>query len=1385
MRAGSDTLIAAPTGTGKTLAGFLVAIDACYRAHTAGELPAAGTRVVYVSPLKALAVDIQANLTAPLREIAQVAQELGMASPDLTVQVRTGDTSAAGRRAMGRTPPTFLVTTPESLFLLLTAAGGRAALGDVRTVIVDEIHAVARDRRGAHLALSLERLEHLQPTGRRPQRIGLSATQRPLEVIGALLSGVGPGRATRIVDCGHQRDLDLLLELPGSELAAVASSEQLDEVLDRIADQVGRHRTTLVFVNTRRMAERFAHRLGERLGGEQVAAHHGSLSRERRQRVEAQLRAGELRALVATASLELGIDIGPVELVCQVGTPRSIATLLQRVGRANHAGGTPKGRLFPMTRDELVECTALLAAVRGGDLDAVRPPAAPLDILAQQVVAEVAAEPWGEAELRHLVRRAAPYAELADADFDDVLALVDGGIVTGRGPRGALVHRDRVGGRLQGRRGARLAAVTGGGAIPDAGDYRVLADPDDTLVGTINEDFAIESMPGDVFLLGSHAWRIRRVEAGVVRVVDAAGATPTVPFWLGEAPARTAELSAWVSRLRRGVDEDLAAGGEARALAGLVAWSGVGDEAAGQVVRYLAAARAVLGILPSQETIVFERFFDATGATQLVVHVPMGGRINRAFGLALRKRLCVTFDFELQAAASDDAVVLSLGPQHGFPLRAATRLVRAATVETTLTQAVLPTPLFATRWRWNLTRALVISRARSGRRTPIAIQRMEADDCMAAVFPQLAACQENAPPGPIALSDHVLVRQTLADCLTEAMDLEGLRHLLERVESGAVAVRCVEPAEPSVLAHEILNSRPYTFLDDAPLEERRTRAVPLRRGLPPTLEGFGIPDPEMVRRVVTEAQPDPRDAAELHDLLTAQILAPPEPTWATWFEQLVQSGRAATVRRTGTGRGGPPLWCVAERRRAAEAILGPCRFEPALAVPPGLLAEPAPDGSALATDAVRGHLDTAGPFTCDRLAARTGLDGASVAAALGRLQADGFAAVGPDPGERELDGPSDSTWWYPRRLLHRLHAAATERRRRSVEPVTAREFMRFLLRWQHVAPGTRLAGRAGVLAAIEQLQGFPSAAGTWEESLLASRVERYQPQWLDELCLAGQVVWARLRPPQRTPAMAPRGATSPSRATPISFTLRGALPLLLRAVRGDAEPIAPPHGAAGDILRLLRDRGALFHADIQAAGGRLPVEVEEGLWELVAGGLVTADGFQAVRVLLSARERWRRRQLAQARARGRGPLELGAGARGRGGGEGRWALLPAPDRTTDPDRLAELVAGQLLLRWGVVFYDLAAFEELAVPWREVVRALRRLEARGLVRGGRFVTGFVGEQYARPDALEPLRAARRSGPDDEMRLSCHDPLNLVGVILPGSRLTTVRRGAVVYRDGVPA
>ncbi|MPZ86574.1 MAG: DEAD/DEAH box helicase [Nitriliruptorales bacterium] len=1375
---GEDTLIAAPTGSGKTLAAFLVCIDRLFRAHQQGGGIAEGPQVVYVSPLKALAVDIHQNLEAPLREIAEVAAELGLTAPEVRVAVRTGDTAASQRAAMLRRPPNFLITTPESLYLLVTAERSRGMLRGVQTVIVDEIHAVAGNKRGSHLALTLERLAHIVEGP--PQRIGLSATQRPIEVVARLLVGAGQDRSNpddsprcAIVDVGHQRKLDLALELPDDELEAVASAEQMTEILNRIAEHVTAHRTTLVFVNTRRMAERVAHQLGERLGragpapeamgNDQVAAHHGSLSRERRQRVESRLRAGDLRALVATASLELGIDIGPVELVCQIGSPRSLATFLQRVGRSNHTrSGTPKGVLFPTSRDELVECAALLRGVRAGRLDAILVPVAPLDILAQQIVAECAAEEWSEDALFDLVRRAAPFAGVSRHDFDDVIELVSEGIHTGRGRRAAYLHRDRVNGRLRGRRGARLAALTSGGAIPELGDYRVVAEPDDTFVGTVNEDWAVESMAGDVFLLGTTSWRIRRIEPGTVRVVDAQGAPPSVPFWLGEAPGRTAELSEEVSRLREEVEARLRADAPDDARRWLQEGCGIDQAAAEMIVRYLATGLAALGALPTMHTVVLERFFDESGGMQLVGHAPFGARLNRAFGLALRKRFCVTFDFELQAAASDDAVLLSLGPEHSFPLERVPKFLASPTVEDVVRQAVLTSPMFAARWRWNLNRALAVLRMRGGRRNPPPIQRMEADDLMAAVFPTLAACQENVAPGPLEVPDHPLVRQTLEDCLHEAMDIDGLRALVAGVETGRIRVVVRDTTEPSVLAHEILNGRPFTYLDDAPLEERRSRAVQLRRGLPVAARDLGRLDSGAIERVREEVRPDPRDADELHDLLTAVIGLRPEEDWRSWFQELVEERRAVTAQ-AGDGH----LWGAVERRPALELLFPGAAMTPDHRSP---MAAPSITRDAAAAEMLRGHMEYRGPSSVADLAEATGLPPSDVVIAVARLEAEGFAFRG------RFSSPEGPEEFCARRLLARIHGYTQQRLRREIEPVTAQDFMRFLLRWQHVAPGTKREGRLGVLAVIEQLQGFELAAGAWEDALRA-RVEGYRSEWLDDLCLSGDLTWGRLSVRNASGDEAPRrSGMTPSRATPITLAVRNDLPWLLQAARGDRTPQEPGPGRTLDVLEALREHGALFQSDLTTVTRRLPTEVEEALWDAVARGLVTADGFQAVRSLLA------RRNVARATSRGR--LRRGGGAIAARS-SGRWSLFPATLATEDSDELAEAVAEQLLARWGVVFRDLLVREALGLPWREVLWALRRMEARGTIRGGRFVAGFTGEQYAAPDAVDVLRSVRKQDRTGEtLRLSAADPMNLVGIVLPGPRVPALPRDSIRYVDGVP-
>jgi ATP-dependent Lhr-like helicase len=1367
-----DVLVSAPTGSGKTLAAFLSAIDRLFREAVEGALPDE-TRVLYVSPLRALVNDVEKNLQVPLAELGRAAREAGLSPPEIRVALRTGDTTPARRQALVRRPPHLLVTTPESLYLLLTGERGRARLAAVETVIVDEIHAVARDKRGAHLALSLERLEAI--SRRRPQRIGLSATQNPVEEIARFL--VGTERVDRsgrprcaVLETGRRRALDLGVEIPRDELSSVASNDLWGETYDRVAELVRAHRSTLVFVNTRRLAERATHALASRLGEEVVAAHHGSLSRARRLRAEERLKSGELRAVVATASLELGIDVGEVDLVVQLGSPGALSVGLQRVGRSGHfRGGLPRGRLFPMSRDELVECAAFVRGVRRGALERTAVPRHPLDVLAQQIVAEASVGPIHLDRLHALVRRAWPYRDLPREEFDAVVEMLAEGIATTPGRTTALLHRDAVNGRVRGRRGARIAALTGGGAIPDNAQYSVVAEPEGLSVGQVDEDFAVESMAGDVFLLGNASWRIRRIEPGVVRVEDAQGAPPGVPFWIAEAPGRSRELSLEVSALREEVERRLPDRD------GLVAWlaaeCALPEAGARQLADYLAASRAVLGALPTGRTLVAERFFDEAGGMQLVVHAPLGARTNRAFGLALRKRFCRTFDFEVQAAATDEGVLLSLGPQHSFPLESIFGYLSARGVEEVLEQAVLQAPMFQVRWRWNATRALAIPRLWKGKKLPAQVARMRSEDLLASVFPAQVACQDNAPGGPIPVPGHPLVLETMRDCLFEAMDLEGLRDLLGRVERGEVRLVAVDTAEPSPLAHEILGARPYAYLDDAPLEERRARAVAIRRALPAAeASGLGALDPAAIAEVEAQVRPEPRDPDELHDaLLDLGVLPAGEGApWRRHLGPLLAEGRA-----THLAAGGGEWWVAAERVGLARAVApllrgGAGEEGPTAALHPDLSPLPSERVPAGAPDAalavVRGWICRVGPVAAADLAGRIGLDARAASQALLRLEAEGLVLRG-----NFLAGvpfSPEAPHWCERGALARIHRLTLGRLRREIEPATAADFLRFLARWQHAAPGTRLHGLRGLAEVVGQLQGFHAAAGAWERDLLPARVAGYEPGLLDQLCLSGEVVWGRLAVEGGADEV-PRRRGAPTRNAPVTLALREDLPWLLAAAVGPPPPLG---ASAGALAGVLAGRGASFLSDLARATGRLPVELEPALWELVSAGVATCDGFSGLRTLVDPPSRARV---------ARRPAFAG----------GRWSILRAPAgpaAAPGAEHALERLTLQYLRRYGVVFRDLLARESRPPPWRELVRVYRSMEARGALRGGRFVSGFTGEQFALPEAVEALRAVRRTARAGEERVeaSAADPLNLVGVLTPGARVPALLANRVAFVDGVP-
>src|ERR1017187_3431915 len=1350
--AGEPTLISAPTGSGKTLAAFLVCIDKLLRESIDGSL-AAATQIVYVSPLKALSNDIQKNLEGPLAGLKKLAFEGGYLSMGIRTGVRTGDTLPYERAAMLRNPPHILVTTPESLYILLTARNSREQLRSVRTVIVDEIHAIADDKRGAHLALTLERLEALVCGENKlshgtflsglmspPQRIGLSATQNPIELVASYLTGVHPARRpARIIQVGQRRHMDIAIEVPSDELNSVTSNAMWDEIFDKLAAHTETHRSTLVFVNTRKLVERVSFALAERLGTENVGAHHGSLARALRLDAERRLKRGDIKILVATASLELGIDIGHVDLVCQIASTRSIAVATQRVGRAGHwRGAIPKGRLFATTRDDLLEQGALVRKMRAGELDRLEIPPQPIDVLMQQIVACVAAEPWGEDALFAVLRRAYPYRNLTRALFDEIVTLLSEGIESSRGRYGAYLLRDRVHGQLHPRRGSRSIAISNGGAIPDTALFNVILQPEGVQIATLDEHFAVESSPGDVVLLGNTSWRIQRIEAaGRVLVEDAHGAPPTLPFWFGEAPQRTAVLSDGVGELREQISAFTPSVSPADVrpshpeVAACIAWlmeeCGLCASAARQLIAFIVAGRAVLGAVPSGTTIIAERFFDEGGGMQLIIHAPFGGRINKAWGLALRKRFCRGFNFELQAAATDNGLNIALAEQHSFPLADVFQFLHSESMPPILEQAALASPIFQTRWRWDATRALALLRFQGGKKVPPQIQRMRADDLLASVFPDVAACQENIE-GDIKIPDHPLVREVMKDVLTEALDIEGLAEVLRGIEQGRIRCIAVDTPVPSQFSHEILNANPYAYLDDAPLEERRARAVEMRRVLPASvLEEVGALDPAAIAQVQQEAWPDVRDADELHDMLHTLVMVPgnssqfsvlssqetkPKLTanWSELFDRLRLENRAVAAETAGKC-----YWVAAERVEWFQAMHP---VETRLAPSPAanqMTADANRDAAsrvytvrfddAMLT-AVQGWIAHLGPTTASEIGDLLGLPASEIEKALLRIEASGAILRGKfrptDSGRVDLragDGrtaldrraeggfphvePSAEaeTEWCERRLLARIHRLTVATLRKQIAPVTASQFMSWVLRWQHVAPGTQVRGEHGALEVLRQLQGFEIPASAWERFILARRISDYDPANLDQLCLAGAVGWGRLSPHPATLETSGtdengnenRRRVIPTRVAPIAFF-----------VREDADWMRPHHPGAEDsstsflspvaqaLLELLKQRGALFFPDMVRATGRLKAEIETGLWELVAAGLVTADGFENLRALVTPKH-----------ASGSGPGKAIGKIRRPRHAPGRWSLLHAEG--ADRDRSVESCCWMLLRRYGVVF----------------------------------------------------------------------------------------------------
>ena len=1389
IQSGRHVLISAPTGSGKTLAAFLASLDALFREGARADLPDK-TQVVYVSPLKALSNDIRKNLQEPLAGIRALLRETEGHDIDVRAEVRTGDTTAAQRQALIKKPPHILVTTPESLYLLLTSESGRDMLRTVRTLIMDEIHAVVDDRRGAHLALSVERLAALTKSvsGGALQRIGLSATQKPIEEVARFLVGShsvdeAGNPDSEIIDIGHRRELDLAIELPKSPLEAVMSNEVWEEIYHRLAELIQAHRTTLVFVNTRRMAERVTHHLSELLGADAVTSHHGSLSAKLRLDAEDRLKRGELKALVATASLELGIDIGSVDLVCQLGTTRSIASLLQRVGRAEHTrGGLPKGRIFPLSRDELVECAALLHCVHRGELDRLIIPEKPLDVLAQQIVAATAAEDWDENEFFNLARSSWPYRNLTREEFDSVVKMLAEGFSTKRGRRSALIHHDGINHRLRGRRGARLVALTSGGAIPDNADYRVILEPSETFVGTVNEDFAVESLAGDIFQLGNASWRILRINSGVVRIEDAKGQPPGIPFWLGEAPARTSELSNAVSDFRMELETRLADGQNPTQW--LAQEMQLPADAAEQIGDYFSDAYRSLGTIPSQQTLVMERFFDESGGMQLVLHSPFGNRINRAWGLALRKRFCRSFNFELQAAATDDAIVISLGTQHSFPLEEVFRYLNSKTVRDLLVQALLDAPMFAIRWRWNATRSLAVPRFRGGAKIAAPLQRMESENLLAAVFPDQLACLEHIV-GDREIPDHPLVKQTIDDCLTEAMDIDGLEEVLRKIEHGQIRCIARDLPEPSPLASEILNARPYAFLDNAPLEERRTQAVYTRRasesGGSRSSDGLGVLDAAAIEKVQKEAWPEATNADELHDaLMLLGVMTEEEVAVSTHHDgngasaehllkELIASNRATNVRFAEK-----TFWAAAERLPMIQEIYPSARVEPELIIPDSMRGKTWERANAI-RELVRGRMEVCGPITVGELSDILILPPSDSDAALLALEAEGFVLRGkfrPHATDQE---------WCDRRLLARVHRLTIDRLRAEIQPVSPQDFYRFLFAWQRADAEHRVEGPEGLQSVLEQLDGCELPLAAWESAVLAARVDDYDPEWLDRLCFSGRIGWGRLSAPQN-----PNARTSaPLRTSPIALYQRENVQHWLRLTQANSSMELSV--GARTLFDTLADGGALFFSELVRRSGLLPSQVEEALSQLAALGLVTSDSFDGLRALLvpsNKRPTFGRNAGKRRRKTNLASIEFA----------GRWSLLrinvasqPSANgaESSARDAAVEKFGRVLLHRYGVVFRRLLERESFPVTWYELGRIYRRWEARGEIRGGYFVGGIGGEQFALPEAIGLLRSIRKSQSNGELiTLSGADPLNLQGVLTPGARIAALTANRILFFAGLP-
>lgn len=1359
------TLIAAPTGSGKTLAAFLVAINDLVKQLIAGTL-AWQTQVVYVSPLKALGNDIERNLREPLEGITSELEKLGYKDSRIKVAVRTGDTTPAERSSMVRTPPHIMVTTPESLYLLLTSDSGRKMLGSVKTVIIDEIHAMADDKRGSHLSLSLERLENI--TSATLKRIGLSATQKPIELVAGFLKGNRPGATCKIINNLQARKYDLGMILPDSPLSPVMSNEVWTELHQKLVNLIKEHKTTLIFVNTRRLAERLTHSLDPFLEKNTITAHHGSMSKKHRETAEQRLKHGELKALVATASLELGIDIGSVDLVIQISSPRSISAFIQRLGRSRHyVNGVPKGRIIPLTLNDLIECTALLQKVKQGELDTLHIPEKPSDVLAQQIVAEVSCADYKVEELYNIYKMAFPFRNLSFEEFTAITETLSKGYTTRKGRGGAYVYLDKINHTIKPRRAARLTALVNGGTIPDSFDFDVILEPQNTVVGTVHEDFATESLPGDVFQLGNSSWKIKKIENGKIRVEDAHGQPPDMPFWIAEAPGRTRELSGAVSGIIHEVAANVSTDETSveNEITRVMEIYHLEYIAAEQLVKYLAYTKAAFGELPSEDTVILERFFDQAGDTHLVLHSVFGTRVNKAWGLALRKRFCRKFNFELQAAANENAIVLSLGPTHSFPLEEVFSYLSPDNVREILIQALLDSPVFGVRWRWNASTALAITKRSGGKRVAPQLQRMQSEDLISLIFPDQLACPENLE-GDREVPEHPLVNQTIYDCLHEAMDIDLLEEILTKIKAKEIKTIAADLREPSPMAQEVLVAQPYAFLDNAPLEERRVHAVYSRRwtGMEDA-SAMAQLDPAAIQKVKEEVWPRVRNADELYEaLMVSGFLTEYEisgkndlDSYQIFLTELINESRATKIRIPGVDS---YFWVAVERLPEFLKVFHKGVQEPEIPVPVEIAKASEKIQNPL-LEFVRSRLDILGPVSTQELLGTLPVKTSEMEQALLALEVEGFVFRG------HFTSPVADEW-CERRLLARIHRYTIDKLRSEIKPVSPSEFMHYLFHWQHVISEDQSELYHQLRKVLDQLEGYEAQSVAWEGDILPLRVKSYSYTALDLLLMTGEYVWGRFRNGKHDPQQL---SSVPIRTTPVTFIKRENLKFHLSQFESPADELSV---YAKTILKILQTSGALFFFQLEEKSRLLKSQVEDALTELISVGLVTSDSFTGLRTLLIPDKYY-----TEKRKSGKVIFNLQQA--------GRWWLINSGEELQEQnsEEYLDSLANMLLKRYGIIFRKLVEKEKLLFAWYDLLKIYRKMEARGIIRGGRFVEGFGGEQYALPEAVSALRSLKKEEPKESyVTISAADPLNLTGFITPGKRIPSFYGNRILYLNGTP-